>query len=40
MDAKVAAGYYTDSTRPAASELAVAKGRSYTGNAPDDGKDG
>jgi len=41
MDAKVAAGYYTDSTRPPASELAVAKGRSYTGNAPDgDGKNG
>ena len=29
MDAKVAAGYYTDSSRPAASELAEAKGRSY-----------
>ncbi|MEY2929823.1 MAG: hypothetical protein RL033_572 [Pseudomonadota bacterium] len=29
MDAKVAAGYYTDSTRPAATELAVAKGRAY-----------
>jgi GTP cyclohydrolase II len=41
MDAKVAAGYYPDSTRPAASELAVAKGRTYTGNAPDgDGKNG
>jgi GTP cyclohydrolase II len=29
MDAKVAAGYYTDSTRPAASELAQPLGRSY-----------
>jgi GTP cyclohydrolase II len=29
MDAKVAAGYYTDSTRPPATELAVAKGRAY-----------
>jgi len=30
MDAKVAAGYYTDSTRPAPSELAQPLGRSYT----------
>jgi GTP cyclohydrolase II len=30
MDAKVAAGYYTDSARPAATELAQAKGRTYT----------
>jgi hypothetical protein len=28
MDAKVAAGYYTDSVRPEAGELALAKGRS------------
>jgi hypothetical protein len=27
MDAKVAAGYYTDSVRPGATELALAKGR-------------
>jgi len=27
MDAKVAAGYYTDSVRPGPAELAVAKGR-------------
>ncbi len=31
MDAKVAAGYYTDSVPPGPGELSVAKGRSYTG---------
>jgi len=30
MDAKVAAGYYTDSSRPGPGELAEVKGRSYT----------
>jgi GTP cyclohydrolase II len=34
MDAKVAAGYYTDSSRPGPGELAEVKGRSYTGAEP------
>ena len=29
MDAKVAAGYYTDSVRPGATELAEPKGRAF-----------
>ena len=39
MDAKVAAGYYTDSTLPAATELAQPKGRTYT-TPSGPGKDG
>jgi GTP cyclohydrolase II len=34
MDAKVAAGYYTDSSRPGPGELAEVKGRSYTAAEP------